>query len=76
MSRDKGRTHVAAVDVGASGGRVMLATFDGETIELVEAHRFDTPLGIDPATGHDCWDSEAIVRDRFQAIIRATPVIR
>lgn len=63
MSREKGPTHVAAVDVGAGSGRVMLATFDGERIELTEAHRFETPLGVDPATGHDCWDSEAIVRE-------------
>lgn len=63
MSREKGPTHVAAVDVGAGSGRVMLAAFDGERIELTEAHRFETPLGVDPATGHDCWDSEAIVRE-------------
>lgn len=63
MSLKRERTHVAAVDVGAGSGRVMLATFDGERIELAEAHRFETPLGVDPATGHDCWDSEAIVRE-------------
>ncbi len=71
MSLEKGRTHVAAVDVGAGSGRVMLATFDGEHIELAEAHRFETPLRTDPATGYDCWDSEAIVREIRVGIDRA-----
>lgn len=71
MSGGKGRTHVAAVDVGAGSGRVMLATFDGECIELAEAHRFETPLGIDSASGHDCWDSEAIVREIRTGIDKA-----
>lgn len=71
MSLGKRRTHVAAVDVGAGSGRVMLATFDGERIELAEAHRFETPLRVDPATGHDCWDSEAIVREVRAGIDRA-----
>lgn len=31
---------VLAVDLGASSGRVMLAVFNGETIELKEIHRF------------------------------------
>jgi len=55
--------HVAAVDVGAGSGRVMLATLNGDRIELDEAHRFETPLTVDSATGYDCWDSETIVRE-------------
>ncbi|MCM5560243.1 rhamnulokinase [Pleomorphomonas sp. JP5] len=71
MLGEKQRVHVAAVDVGAGSGRVMLASFDGDRIELREAHRFETPLGVDPTTGYDCWDSEAIVREIRAGIDRA-----
>lgn len=71
MSLEKRTTHVAAIDVGAGSGRVMLATFDGHRIELTEAHRFETPLGVDPVSGHDCWDSEAIVREIRTGIDKA-----
>ncbi|MCM5552197.1 rhamnulokinase [Pleomorphomonas sp. NRK KF1] len=71
MLGEKQRVDVAAVDVGAGSGRVMLASFDGDRIELTEAHRFETPLGVDLATGYDCWDSEAIVREIRAGIDRA-----
>jgi len=71
MLGERERVHVAAVDVGAGSGRVMLASFDGERLDLTEAHRFETPLGIDPVTGYDCWDSEAIVREIGIGIDRA-----
>ena len=32
--------HVIAIDLGATSGRVMDVTFDGEHIQLTEAHRF------------------------------------
>lgn len=36
---------VLAIDIGASGGRVMRAKFDGEKIQLEEVHRFsNTPV--------------------------------
>lgn len=34
--------HYLSVDLGAESGRVMLGRFDGETIALREAHRFDS----------------------------------
>ena len=33
---------VLAVDLGASSGRVMLGSFDGEKISVEELHRFST----------------------------------
>ncbi len=48
-------THnLAAVDLGASSGRVMLARFDGERLTLEEAHRF--PNGPVRVGEHMHWD--------------------
>lgn len=45
---------LAAVDLGAESGRVMLARFDGQRLSLEEAHRFPNQ----PATvlGHRFWN--------------------
>lgn len=50
---------VAAVDLGATSGRVMLGVLTaGGVAELVEAHRF--PNGPAPRRGHLCWDVDAL----------------
>lgn len=43
-----------AVDLGATSGRTMLATFDGERIEMKELSRFPNPMI--PLGGHLFWD--------------------
>ena len=50
----------AAVDIGASGGRVMEGTIDGGRVELTTVHRF--PNGPIAADGHLRWDFEELVR--------------
>ncbi len=57
---------VAAVDIGASSGRVILAGFDAvkRQLQLEEIHRFDNAPC--PREGRDCWDFEAI----YQEIVR------
>ena len=45
-----------AVDLGASSGRVVLGTLDGDVMRLEELHRFHTPLVEDG--GHLYWDIE------------------
>jgi len=49
------QTHnLAAVDLGASSGRVMLARFDGEHLRLEEVHRFSNgPVRV---ADHLHWD--------------------
>lgn len=71
MASDGASTHVAAVDVGAGSGRVMLASLADGRIELSEVHRFETPLTVDAATGYDVWDSETIVREIRAGIDKA-----
>lgn len=53
--------HLAAVDLGASSGRVMHGTFDGSRLVLVERHRFSTrPVEMN---SHLCTDIERIYAD-------------
>jgi len=50
MARDV----AAAVDLGASGGRVVTGAFDGRLLELEEAHRFENgPVSL---AGQLIWD--------------------
>jgi rhamnulokinase len=46
--------NLAAIDLGASSGRVMLARFDGDHLTLEEAHRF--PNGPVRLQNHLHWD--------------------
>lgn len=52
--------NIAAIDLGASSGRVMLAKYneDSKLISLKEVHRF--PNGMIRKSGFDCWDLESI----------------
>ena len=61
----------AAVDMGASSGRVMVAALCDGHISLTEAHRFETPLIVDPVTGYDCWDSAKIVANIREGLEKA-----
>ena len=45
---------VAAIDLGAESGRVVLGRFDGERVTLKEVHRF--PTRPRPHDGHLRWD--------------------
>ena len=48
------RTVALAVDLGASGGRVVSGAFDGRLLELAELHRFENaPV---PMGGNLVWD--------------------
>jgi len=53
----------AAVDLGASSGRVGVVDWDGERLRLREARRFETPRGQDPESGYQCWDLDALEQE-------------
>ncbi|SET12610.1 rhamnulokinase family protein [Paenibacillus sp. NFR01] len=54
-------TKVLAVDLGASSGRVMLASYDGAAIRLEELHRFaNKPLAIGEGLH---WNAEALLEE-------------
>lgn len=52
--------HIAAIDLGASSGRVMLATYNTQdlTIALEEVHRFTNGLTL--IDQHHCWDLDCL----------------
>ena len=58
--------YLAAIDLGASSGRVMLATFtrlqpdSAPTLTLQEIHRF--PNNLTRIDGHETWDLDALER--------------
>ena len=66
----------AAIDLGASNGRVVVAETDGDKIRLREAARFETPL-VNDASGYQCWDVdilEAHVREGLIAARALSPI--
>lgn len=62
----------AAVDLGASSCRVVLAHTDGDAISLREVARFETPVGHD-ASGYQCWDLGAIEAQVRRGLATAEP---
>ena len=55
--------HCVAVDLGASSGRVMLASYQPgpRALTLREIHRFTNSL--QKVDGFDCWDVDSRRRD-------------
>jgi rhamnulokinase len=56
-------TYVAAVDIGASSGRIMVAAYDEmrRTVQMHEACRFENR--IHQRQGRDCWDLDGLYRN-------------
>ena len=48
------KTHYLAVDLGATSGRTIVASFDGSKVEMRELTRFKHPMV--PIGGHLYWD--------------------
>lgn len=62
--------NIAAIDLGASSGRVMLASYHTGTrrIALKEIHRFTNQLTR--AEGHDIWDVEYLEQQMLTGLIQ------
>ena len=58
-----------AVDLGATSGRVILATFGGEGVKMEEIHRFPSP--IIQICGHFYWDLPAI----YQSVLKGLKMV-
>lgn len=58
----------AAVDIGASSGRVVVGTVQDGRIELTEIHRFDNIQKR--SGGHDCWDIEMLFRETVAGLAK------
>jgi rhamnulokinase len=57
------RLSCAAIDLGASSGRVARIGWDGERLRLREVRRFGTSRQQDPETGYQCWELDALERE-------------
>ncbi len=55
------KTRCLAIDLGAGSGRLVLGEISEGCWKLREVSRFRTPSTIDPKSGYQCWDTEAIV---------------
>ncbi len=61
--------NMAAIDLGAESGRVMLARFDGASISMEEIHRFpNRPVRV---RGHLFWDVLDLWREILAGLRRA-----
>lgn len=59
----------AAVDIGASSGRVVIGGVDGNgRIELTEIHRFDNIQKR--SNGHDCWDVDMLFSETVAGLAK------
>lgn len=55
------KTYHFAIDLGATSGRTILATFDGEKVEMQEISRFKNPMI--PISGHLYWNLPGIYHE-------------
>lgn len=50
-----------AIDIGASGGKVMAGYLEGSQLELIQVHRFENK--IIERNDHFCWDIKALFEE-------------
>ncbi|MEM0655060.1 rhamnulokinase [Klebsiella huaxiensis] len=62
--------HCVAVDLGASSGRVMLASYEPgqQTLALREIHRFTNSL--QKVDGFDCWDIDSLENEIRSGLVK------
>ena len=60
------REHFFAVDLGATSGRTILATYDGVRVSMREITRFANPMI--PSGGHLFWDLAALYNEILRGL--------
>ncbi|HEU5227709.1 MAG TPA: hypothetical protein VFU49_07840, partial [Ktedonobacteraceae bacterium] len=61
--------NIAAIDLGAESGRVILARFDGQNLDLEEVHRFpNQPVMV---RGHRFWNMPGLWNEVLAGLRRA-----
>ena len=63
------KSHYLAVDLGATSGRTILATYDGQKIEMRELTRFKNPMI--PMGGHLYWDLPGLYNEVLLGLKKA-----
>ena len=63
---DMNTSHYLAVDLGATSGRTILATYDGQKIEMKELTRFKNPMI--PMGGHLYWDLPGLYNEVLEGL--------
>ena len=63
-----GEARFLAIDLGASSGRLMVASWNGDRFALEELHRF--PNGGVMTSGELCWDVLAIWNHLHDGIVK------
>ena len=58
--------HFAAIDLGATSGRIILGATDGTNLRTEELHRFVNP--ITEVSGHCYWDLLALYREIIEGL--------
>lgn len=59
-------TNYLAVDLGATSGRTIVATYDGQKVQMNELTRFKNPMI--PLGGHLFWDLPALYNEILEAL--------
>ena len=65
--------HTAALDFGATSGRVILGRWDGRRLTLDEVHRF--PNAFHGLAGHDYWDLPTLWHEAQAGLRRAAEAL-
>jgi len=65
-------TRHLAVDIGASGGKSLLGTWDGVNLQVEEVHRFENRAEV--VDGHLRWDIDHLDREVDNCLAKAGPV--
>ncbi len=61
--------HCAAIDLGATSGRVIVGAWNGRRLVLTEVHRF--PNGFQSLGGHDFWNLPGLWQEICTGLIAA-----